>query len=191
MFDQIEKLKQELTDKYVVVNTDIPELKRFDGHVGQVKTVNMSGRALVEFNAWNNIGWYDIDTHSLRVVPKPEPAAEGKKAEAPARAAAESGRRQAAGRRKEAFTFGDGPHARRRQGRRASQASGRQTRARESRDSETALPLPPAKSTADILAAARAAKAPAASRRNTCRCQAEAEHGRHFGGCPRQERRTR
>ena len=47
MFDQIEKLKQELTDQYVVVNSDIPELKRFDGHVGQVKTVNMNGRALV------------------------------------------------------------------------------------------------------------------------------------------------
>lgn len=82
MFEQIEKLKQELTDKYVVVAADVPELARFGGYTGQVKTVNMSGRALVEFDAWSNIGWYDIDVDYLRVVPKPEPAAEGKKQEA-------------------------------------------------------------------------------------------------------------
>jgi hypothetical protein len=75
VFDQIEKLKQDLTDRYVVVDARIPELRRFEGHVGQVKTVNMNGRALVEFDAWNNIGWYDIEVSSLKVVPKPEPAA--------------------------------------------------------------------------------------------------------------------
>ena len=64
VFDQIEKLKQDFTDKYVVVDASIPELARFGGHVGQVKTVNMNGRALVEFDAWNNIGWYDIEPAS-------------------------------------------------------------------------------------------------------------------------------
>ena len=88
MFDQIEKLKHELTDKYVIVHEDIPELARFGGHVGRVKTVNMNGRALVEFDAWNNIGWYDIDVDCLKVVPKPEEgAAEAKKHEAPKAAA--------------------------------------------------------------------------------------------------------
>lgn len=82
VFDQIEKLKRDLTDKYVVVDASVPELMRFDGHVGQVKTVNMNGRALVEFDAWNNIGWYDIEVDYLKVVPKPEASAEAKKPEA-------------------------------------------------------------------------------------------------------------
>lgn len=79
MFNQVEKLQQEFTDKYVEVDPRVPELRRFEGHVGQVKTVNMSGRALVQFDAWNNIGWYDIDPGFLRIVPKP---AEGDKAKA-------------------------------------------------------------------------------------------------------------
>ena len=87
MFDQIEKLKQDLTDQYVVVNTGVPELKRFDGYVGQVKTVNMNGRALVQFEAWANIGWYDIDVDYLKVVPKPEAGAAEKKHEKPTPAA--------------------------------------------------------------------------------------------------------
>src|SRR5689334_17817452 len=81
MFETIDQLKHEYTDKYVVVDASRPELARFDGYTGQVKTVNMSGRALVQFDAWNNIGWYDIDLSCLKIVPKPEPGAEGKKAE--------------------------------------------------------------------------------------------------------------
>lgn len=102
MVDSIENLQREFTDKYVVVDASIPELARFGGHVGQVKTVNMNGRALVQFDAWNNIGWYDIELDCLKVVPKPEPgAAEAKKAdtkkEAPkpaAKAAAASGEKK-------------------------------------------------------------------------------------------------
>ncbi len=87
MFAQIEKLKREYTDKYVVVAPDRPELARFEGHTGQVKTVNMSGRALVEFDVWASIGWYDIDLSFLRVVPKPEPKAQTEAKEAPRKAA--------------------------------------------------------------------------------------------------------
>jgi len=36
--------------------------------VGLVRTVNMSGRALVEFDAYDNIGWYDIEVDYLKVV---------------------------------------------------------------------------------------------------------------------------
>lgn len=79
--ENIEKLKREWTDKFVMVAGDRPELRRFDGYTGQVKTVNMSGRALVQFDAWNNIGWYDIDPGYLKVVPKPDPAMAGKRAE--------------------------------------------------------------------------------------------------------------
>lgn len=71
---QIDKIKQEFTDKYVVVDATRPELARFDNLVGQVKTVNMSGRALVEFLDYHlNIGWYDIDLDYLKVVDKPSP----------------------------------------------------------------------------------------------------------------------
>jgi len=72
--EQIEKIKGEFTDKYVAVSPDLPELARFKDHVGQVKTVNMSGRALVEFADYHlNIGWYDIDLDYLKVVDKPKP----------------------------------------------------------------------------------------------------------------------
>jgi hypothetical protein len=70
----IERLKHELTDKYVIVTGDRPELARFEGFVGQVKTVNFSGRALVEFTGYlNNPAWFDIDPVCLRVVDAPPP----------------------------------------------------------------------------------------------------------------------
>lgn len=85
-----EKLKNELTDKYVVVNENVPELKRFVGLTGRVKTVNMNCRALVEFDGPVDISWYDIDPSCLIVVDAPQPkakqaapAAESKKAAAP------------------------------------------------------------------------------------------------------------
>ena len=82
VFEHIEKLKQEYTDKYVVVDEERPELRRFRGQTGIVKTVNMSGRALVEFDANLNIGWYDIEIDYLKVVDKPAPKVPEKKAPA-------------------------------------------------------------------------------------------------------------
>src|SRR5206468_12455706 len=73
IFEHIDKLKKQYTDKYVVVDDARPELQRFRGLTGAVKTVNMSGKALVEFDGYNNIGWYDIDPAFLRVVPAPAP----------------------------------------------------------------------------------------------------------------------
>ena len=75
--EDIERIKREYTDKYVVVDSERPELARFRDHVGQVKTVNMSGRALVEFIDYHlNIGWFDIDLDYLKVVDKPAPKVE-------------------------------------------------------------------------------------------------------------------
>src|SRR5438132_1963363 len=75
VFEQIESLKREYTDKYVVVDESRPELARFRGQVGLVKTINMNGRALVEFQDYiANIGWFDIELDFLTVVPKPEAA---------------------------------------------------------------------------------------------------------------------
>jgi hypothetical protein len=74
VFPNIEKIKQDYTDKYVMVDPQRPELARFANAVGQVKTVNMSGRALVEFLDYHlNIGWYDIELEFLKVVDKPLP----------------------------------------------------------------------------------------------------------------------
>jgi len=73
MFEVIDRLKAEWTDKYVVVDSPAPELARFAAATGIVKTVNMNGRCLVEFDQFNNIGWYDIDPACLKIVPKPLP----------------------------------------------------------------------------------------------------------------------
>ncbi|NBW97817.1 MAG: hypothetical protein EBR28_14100 [Planctomycetia bacterium] len=81
MFDVIERLKADWTDKYVVIASPAPELARFARATGQVKTVNMNGRCLVEFDQYNNIGWYDIDPAALKIVPKPEPKPPEPKAE--------------------------------------------------------------------------------------------------------------
>jgi hypothetical protein len=73
VFDAIETLKSKYTDKFVQVDGQTPELRRFAGLTGRVKTVNMSGRALVEFDLHNNIGWYDIALDFLRIVAAPAP----------------------------------------------------------------------------------------------------------------------
>ena len=68
-----EALKRQLTGRRVVVHEGIPELRRFVGLTGTVKTVNMSGRALVQFDSRVDISWYDIDPGALKVVPEPVP----------------------------------------------------------------------------------------------------------------------
>lgn len=86
MVDVIDELKRKYTDKYVVVDGQQPELARFRDTYGTVKTINMGGRALVEFADYHlNIGWYDIDTSHLKVVDQPPPP---KVKEAPAKAPA-------------------------------------------------------------------------------------------------------
>jgi hypothetical protein len=80
----IDKLREQLTDQYVVVQGDWPELARFQDQTGQVKTVNCNGRALVEFDGFGNRGWYDIGPDYLRIVPKPEPKLPEKPAAKPA-----------------------------------------------------------------------------------------------------------
>jgi hypothetical protein len=85
MVDTIDELKRKYADKYVVVDKTRPELARFRDTYGQVRTVNMSGRALVEFADYHlNIGWYDIDPMFLTVVDQPPPP---KPKETPAKAA--------------------------------------------------------------------------------------------------------
>ena len=150
--ETIEELKREYTDKYVVVDPARPELARFEHYVGQVKTVNMSGRALVEFLDYHlNIGWFDIDLSALKVVDKPteesKAKAEAKRAAAPA--AAKPAAADAGGKKLSPLEMA------RQQG--AQKAGG-----------AAAAPAKPASgggkpSVADILAAARAGAKPAAA----------------------------
>ncbi len=90
--ERAEQLKKELTDKWVVVKSGIPELRRFEKLTGQVRTVNMNCRALVQFDGPEDIGWYDIDPSCLTVVdgprPKEKPAAPEKKKPAATKKAA-------------------------------------------------------------------------------------------------------
>ena len=67
----VEGLKREWTDQFVVVNPEHPELKRFQGLVGRVITVNWNGKAIVDFA---DGGWYDIAASSdnLRKVDSAE-----------------------------------------------------------------------------------------------------------------------
>ena len=81
--ERAEKLKDLLTDRFVVVDADVPELRRFQNWTGKVRTVNMNCRALVEFDGPVDIGWYDIDPDYLKVVDAPV-----KRAAAPAAKAA-------------------------------------------------------------------------------------------------------
>ncbi|HIE99917.1 MAG TPA: hypothetical protein EYG03_22690 [Planctomycetes bacterium] len=73
--ERAEQLKSELTDKWVVVAPSLPELRRFSALTGKVKTVNMNGQALVEFDGPVDISWYDINPEFLTVVDGPRPKA--------------------------------------------------------------------------------------------------------------------
>jgi hypothetical protein len=85
-----EQLKKDLTDRFVVVADGVAELRRFSGLTGTVRTVNMNGRALVQFDNPVDISWYDIDPSYLQVIDAPlkkeKPAAHAPPA-APAKAA--------------------------------------------------------------------------------------------------------
>jgi hypothetical protein len=155
MFNQAEKQKRELTDKYVVVDATVPELMRFGGHVGQVKTVNMNGRALVQFDAWNNIGWYDIEVDYLKVVPKPEGVAAEKKPESKPASPSKEGSKPAAAAGEKKLSPLEMARL---------QGAVKRPAAEPAGEKAAAVAQPPGagaakKSTADILAAARAAKA--------------------------------
>jgi len=94
-FDEVDELKRQWTEKYVQVDGTRPELKRFAGRTGRVVTVNMSGRALVQFDDAEGWGWgrFDIALPFLKPVAAPAPAAKEK---AEKHAAAEKPKAEAA-----------------------------------------------------------------------------------------------
>ena len=46
--EQAEQLKRDLTDKFVVVSGEAPELRRFSGLTGRVKTTLLRGRTVYD-----------------------------------------------------------------------------------------------------------------------------------------------
>jgi hypothetical protein len=65
-----EEIRREWIDQYVRVNPQYPELKRFEGIVGRVVTVNWNNKAVVDFQ---DGGWYDV-TASSEYLTKLDPA---------------------------------------------------------------------------------------------------------------------
>ena len=108
VFEHIRKLQQEYTDKFVVVDDQRPELQRFQGLTGSVKTVNLSGRALVEFAGNKNVGWYDIDIDYLKVIDQPLAAAESARSAREGGAKAKPSARQSRGPKQAAARRCDG-----------------------------------------------------------------------------------
>jgi hypothetical protein len=69
--EEVLKLQQQYTDKYVTVDTSRPELARFGKQVGRIKTINFSGRALVQFEGTTDRSWYDLELEVLTIVDPP------------------------------------------------------------------------------------------------------------------------
>jgi hypothetical protein len=69
---KMDELRRAWTDRLVVARTERPELKRFEGRVGRVVTVNYSGKAIVDFA---DGAWYDIPASEeyLTVLPPDDP----------------------------------------------------------------------------------------------------------------------
>jgi hypothetical protein len=72
---QIEALRREWTDRYVLVKPDRAELQRFAGIVGRVITVNYNGKAVIDFQ---DGGWYDITASAEYLTPVEKAEAEKK-----------------------------------------------------------------------------------------------------------------
>jgi hypothetical protein len=70
--EKMDELRRTWTDRYVLARAERPELKRFEGKVGRVVTVNYSGKALVDFA---DGAWYDIPASEehLRVLAEDDP----------------------------------------------------------------------------------------------------------------------
>ena len=63
-----ERLKAEWTGRRVRVRDGFPALARFAGLTGVVRTVNMNGRPIVEFEHTPDVTWYDLEFAGLEVV---------------------------------------------------------------------------------------------------------------------------
>jgi hypothetical protein len=65
-WEAAEELKNTWTDRLVTAKVDKPELKRFEGKVGRVVTVNWAGKAIVDFG---DGAWYDVPASDEFLTP--------------------------------------------------------------------------------------------------------------------------
>jgi hypothetical protein len=80
----VDELKRSWSDKLVKVKPDArPELKRFEGKVGRVVTVNYGGRAIIDFA---DGAWYDVPDFA-QVLEEVDDETEQKKYDATANSA--------------------------------------------------------------------------------------------------------
>lgn len=71
----VDELKKKWSDKLVKVKADAkPELKRFEGRIGRVVTVNYGGRAVLDFA---DGAWYDLADFENLLVSVSEEEAKG------------------------------------------------------------------------------------------------------------------
>jgi hypothetical protein len=70
--DKMDELRRIWSDRLVLARADKPELKRFEGKVGRVVTVNYGGKAIVDFA---DGAWYDVPASEefLTVLPLDDP----------------------------------------------------------------------------------------------------------------------
>jgi hypothetical protein len=66
----IESLRRTWSNRLVKVTRDVPTLQRFAGKVGRVITVNLSGRAIVDFG---DGGWYDLPDFASVLIEVTDP----------------------------------------------------------------------------------------------------------------------
>jgi hypothetical protein len=66
--EQMDDLRRTWIDRFVLARAERPTLKRFEGKVGRVITVNYSGMALIDFA---DGAWYDVPASDewLTVLP--------------------------------------------------------------------------------------------------------------------------
>ena len=74
--ERIEKLKLEYTGQLAEVDSDRPELARWAGSRGRVRTINYNGRALVQFDDPDQ-GWHEIELDDLKVIDPPSQETNG------------------------------------------------------------------------------------------------------------------
>lgn len=71
LVEHLEALKQQYVGRTVEISSARPQLARFAGRKGLVKTINFNGQALVQFEGPDQ-AWYDVDLDQLTIVTDPD-----------------------------------------------------------------------------------------------------------------------
>ena len=75
---QIAALRERWLDQTVTVRPRRSDLMRFEGRTGTVKAVNFNGHCLVQFDAGQDVSWYDLAPSDLTAIEQPTDATNDK-----------------------------------------------------------------------------------------------------------------